>query len=80
MKTQTDNINRQTLRLTPALETCTQVIHAKWLRPMLSENERLKGPKWLSSGEHQLNITLNTQLHRRADAEGAKRFSLVKDN
>ena len=40
----------------------------------------LKGPKWLSSGEHQLNITLNTQLHRRADAEDAKRFSLVKDN
>ena len=46
----------------------------------LVEVHTLKGPKWLSSGEHQLNITLNTQLHRRADAEGAKRFSLVKDN
>jgi hypothetical protein len=28
------------IRLTPALDTCTQVLHVKWSRPMLNESER----------------------------------------
>jgi hypothetical protein len=35
-----DRLQDTNIRLTPALDTCTQVLHVKWSRPMLNGNER----------------------------------------